>query len=81
MKISGAMYYDNTESVNNLSCDEFKRTYARSPTDLCEQLELLFLHDPAETKVRKHDVCIFRLFAEEQVFRFEVLGNILLEIV
>jgi hypothetical protein len=38
-----------------------------------QQLELLLLHYPTQTEISNHDVRIFGLGAEEEVFGFKIL--------
>src|SRR5712671_1126507 len=43
-----------------------------SPTNLREQMEFLFFHDAAQSKVGNHDVRILSNCSEEQIFGLEI---------
>jgi hypothetical protein len=49
-----------------------RKTYTRCSADFVQQLELLLLHYPAQAEIGDHDVRIFRLCTEEEVFGFEI---------
>ena len=73
LKISGAMYCGEIDSGQKyVRTARSRRTYAGGTTDLRQEVELLIVHDPAETKVCNHDVCILVLRAEEQVLGLQV---------
>lgn len=41
-----------------------RRTYAGCTADLCQEMELLIIHDSAQSKVCYHDICVLVLRAE-----------------
>ena len=47
-------------------------TYPRCPTDLCQLVQLLLFHNPAQPEIGNHNISLLRLSAEQQVFRFQI---------
>ena len=45
--------------------ENFWSHVTRGATDLREQMELVFVHDPAKPKVGDHNICVFLFGTEE----------------
>ena len=76
LKISGAMYCGEIDSGQKyVRTARSRRTYAGGTTDLRQEVELLIIHNPAETKVCNHDVCILVLRAEQQILGLEIYAG------
>ena len=72
MNISGAMYCKPHSSETKGKRKTGNGTHPRRPTDLRQLVQLLLFHNPAQPKIGDHDISLFRLGAEQQVFRFQI---------